>query len=144
MHRTHRACVAQFALARKDSKCAESRACNECTWGSSIDDILHGFRTLSWGGARLDEGQLQERATRITGTHMDGLMDGLAQGQPDSQTSLQNAILVWPAPCCSMVMHQARKSIGLSRDVVWTECRLESHALLTNPAHVRVAAQLIP
>ncbi len=53
-----------------------------------------GCRTLSWGGARLDEDQLQERAMRITGTHMDELMDGLAQGQPAPQTSLQNAILV--------------------------------------------------
>ncbi|CAL5224096.1 g6725 [Coccomyxa viridis] len=50
-------------------------------------------RTLSWGGARLDENQLQERAMRITGTHMDELMDGLSQGQPAPQTSLQNAIL---------------------------------------------------
>ncbi len=31
---------------------------------------------------------------RITGTHMDELMDGLSQGQPAPQTSLQNAILV--------------------------------------------------
>ena len=31
---------------------------------------------------------------RITGTHMDGLMDSLSQGQQTPQTSLQNAILV--------------------------------------------------
>ena len=31
---------------------------------------------------------------RITGIHMDGLMDGLSQGQQTPQTSLQNAILV--------------------------------------------------
>ena len=31
---------------------------------------------------------------RITGTHMDELMDGLSQGQPAPQTSIQNAILV--------------------------------------------------
>lgn len=59
-----------------------------------VTGVMHGFRTLSWGGARLDEEQLQERAMRITGTHMDGLMDGLAQGQQDPQTPLQNAVLV--------------------------------------------------
>ncbi len=56
--------------------------------------MFHIFRTLSWGGARLDEEQLQERAIRITGTQMDGLMDGLSQGDQIPQSSLQNAILV--------------------------------------------------
>lgn len=54
-------------------------------------------RTLSWGGARQDVDQLQERATRITGTQMDGLLDGDSSQGEAPQSSLQNAVLVSPS-----------------------------------------------
>ena len=41
--------------------------------------------------------QLQERATRITGTQMDGLLDGDSSQGEAPQSSLQNAVLVSPS-----------------------------------------------
>ena len=64
---------------------------------------------------------------RITGTHMDELMDGLAQGQPAPQTSLQNAVLVRPASTApnalssKIVESEASESSSVTR----TLCHLE-------------------
>ncbi len=73
-------------------------------------------RTLSWGGARQDVEQLQERATRITGTQMDGLLDGNST-RGESQSSLQNAFLVLPSRCalCNLNRHLQGSFLGNAR-----------------------------
>ena len=76
---------------------------------------------------------------RITGTHMDGLMDGLSQGQQTPQSSLQDAILVR-----STVLQQHADATTMQAQphafaVTWTKSLLKGLILLAKSAPVPIS-----
>ena len=76
---------------------------------------------------------------RITGIHMDGLMDGLSQGQQTPQTSLQNAILVRIAFLLQHGDATSMQDWSHPFASTWTEYLLKGLALLANSAPVHVS-----